>query len=250
MYRKILTVIFITAVMILTGCGKKHVNYPGFIPDEYQGRLGKVVYANNFDGRNPLTGLVMEGPGRMVVEDGALVMDSPDMAGHFTNWINLPIPGNFMMRFDFRLQCDDGLCSLFICAMGKDGISIFDPFLKKREGNFAEYIDGDINNYLLQYYTQNPTHLDDTHNEVRKNAGFELMQKSPTVIDRGSTKQYRVTVIKDYGRILMLIDDDVLFDIVDNNVLDRAPYGNGYIGFRQMKWTKASYDNVVIRKLN
>jgi len=245
MYKKILAFVFIAAALLLTGCGKNRINFPGFVPDEYQDRLGKVVYANNFDGHSPLFGMVMEGPGKAVVQDGKLVMDSPDMAGNLVYWINSQMPANFMMRFDFQVQSEDGLCILFICAAGKDGGSIFEPSLPKRAGNFAEYTDGGINNYLLQYYTQNPTHLDDTNSELRKNAGFTLIQKKPAVIERGSTKEYRITVIKDGGRIIMLADDKVIVDGTD----ETGPYGSGFIGFRQMKWTKAAYDNIVVREL-
>ncbi len=250
MSRKILTVIFIAAALFSAGCKKRYVNFPGFVPDKYQDRLGKVVYANNFDGHSPLAGMVMEGAGRAVVQDGTMVMDSPEMAGHLVNWIDMPMPENFMLRFDFQVQSEDGLCILFICAAGKGGESIFDPSLPKREGNFTEYTDGGINNYLLQYYTQNPTHLEDTDSELRKNAGFELIQKTPAVIKRGSPKQYRITVIKDGGRIIMLADDKIIVDAEDNGVLGLTPYGSGYIGFRQMKWTKAAYDNIVVRQLN
>ncbi len=246
MYRKILSVVFIAALLILAGCGRKRITYPGFVPSEYQDRLGKVVYANNFDGHSPLAGMVMEGAGRAVVTDGWMVMDSPDMAGHLVHWIDTPMPANFMMRFDFKVQSEDGLCILFICASGKDGESIFDPALPKRAGNFVEYTEGGINNYLLQYYTQNPTHLDDTNSELRKNAGFELIEKVPAVIKRGSTKKYRITVIKDGGRILMLANDKVIVDGTDRT----SPLGSGFIGLRQMKWTKAAYDNIVVRELN
>jgi hypothetical protein len=147
------------------------------------------------------------------------------------------------------VQSEDGLCILFICAANKNGQSIFEPALAKRAGNFAEYTNGDINNYLLQYYTQNPTHLEHTDNELRKNAGFALIQQTPAVIERGSPNIYKITVIKDGGKIMMFVDDKLIIDAVDNNALGTAPYSRGYIGLRQMKWTTASYDNIIVRKL-
>ena len=126
--------------------------------------------------------------------------------------------------------------------------NIRSPPLPNGKANFAEYTNGDINNYLLQFHPQNPT--SGAHdNELRKNAGFALIQQTPAVIERGSPNIYKITVIKDGGKIMMFVDDKLIIDAVDNNALGTAPYSRGYIGLRQMKWTTASYDNIIVRKL-
>lgn len=244
---KILTIVLTAVIIFSAGCANSAKK--DCIPKNCRQRIGEVVYANDFQSSEPLFGWVMEGGGRAVLKDGKLVIDSPEAASNLVYWIDKPMPENFILTFDFQVQSEDGLCILFICAANKNGQSIFEPALAKRAGNFAEYTNGDINNYLLQYYTQNPTHLEHTDNELRKNAGFALIQQTPAVIERGSPNIYKITVIKDGGKIMMFVDDKLIIDAVDNNALGTAPYSRGYIGLRQMKWTTASYDNIIVRKL-
>ena len=56
-------------------------------------------------------------------------------------------------------------------------------------------------------------------------------------------------MVKDGGHITMYVNRQKIIDAVDDGSQLGPAYGAGWFGLRQMKWTKARYDNLVIREL-
>lgn len=240
----------VLAVCWVAGCSEtKPSGTYQCLGDDLAEETAQVIYQTDFSDAASLAGWVMEGPGVARIEDGWMVMESPDIENHIVHWLDRELPDSFVAEYDFQVLSEDGLCIIFVAATGKEGQSIFAEGIAERNGQFTQYTKGDINNYLIIYHSQNPTHLEYTDNELRKDAGFELLQKSPTAIPRGSEKVHHIKVVKDADHIMMSVDGKAIVDHVDDGTILGPAYGKGWLGLRQMKWTKARYDNLVIRPL-
>jgi hypothetical protein len=205
---------------------------------------GKLLYENNFNGPNTIQGWRMEGPGKAVINKGALEIYAPDQEYHHVLWCPVDFPSNFIAEWDVQnLDPAGGLVIIFFAAKGAQNESIFDPKLKLRDGTFSQYTKSDINTYHISYYADSPENTDRELAHLRKNKGFNLVYQGPIGIPKKSMKKHHVQLTKLDGLIEMYIDDRLVIHWRDDGKAFGPILSDGKMGFRQMKWTHFKYDN-------
>src|SRR5690606_5091634 len=114
-----------------------------------------------FDDPAVLQDWKLEGGQRMYIEDGHLVLESDrettrstGKANHLVCWLTKEMPADFLLEFTVCPEKRDrGLNIVFFNARGRGGKSIFDSALSPRDGTFAQYHSGDLDNYHISYWS-------------------------------------------------------------------------------------------------
>jgi hypothetical protein len=212
---------------------------------------GKLIYQNNFYSKADIADWIMEGPGKIEFIDHEMHMYAENELGHHVFWCPIDFPANFIAEWDAKnLETDAGLCIIFFSAKGLNGESIFDTSLPKRNtGIFTDYTKGAMNCYHISYYANAK---DDLHREtanLRKNKGFNLVQSGEKGIPIESNLWHHLKLIKDYGHIIMYVDEKKIIDWLDDGSTFGPVLSDGKIGFRQMKWTHFAYKDLKIWSL-
>ncbi|MDP0496355.1 MAG: DUF1961 family protein [Verrucomicrobiota bacterium JB024] len=195
---------------------------------------------------------IKEGPVVTHANDGWTEFESGQKAnnitsGHLVWWYPEPLPESFVAEWDVRILSEYGLCIVFFAATGENDESIFAPSLAARDGDFMQYIRGEIRSYHISYYANTPFNPGRSQANLRKNNSFFLLAQGQAVIQPDSEQTYHVRLIKNKQRILMTIDDRPIIAFTDNKIQRYgAAYGSGYFGLRQMRWTRAEYRNLRI----
>jgi hypothetical protein len=207
---------------------------------------GKVIYENAFNKPLKKDDWKLEGPATMKVEDGRLVVRNTD---HVTFWLKKKCPRDFVAAWDVQPSQVEGLCIVFISANGQGGKDLFDPTLKKRTGQFNQYVRGDLRSYHFSYYAGTRGSAN-----ARKNPGLYMMGMCRDIIGEqiqaGKKGPWRVAVARRGPRIDVSIDGRRLITLNDKADIWGPMHGAGYLGLRQMKRSKmVRYDNLVIREL-
>jgi len=183
---------------------------------------------------------VMEGPGRTEFADGWMTMDSPDGGGHFTYWCPRPFPGSFLAEWDAQcLDAELGLCIVFFAARGPGGEDLFDARLPRRTGLFPDYTMG-LRCYHVSYYANTPDEPRRATSNMRRNPGAHVVAQGPVAIPWDSTAVHRLRLLKDGARVRLEADGVAFIDWADDGALGPA-LGDGWIGLRQMRWTRFRY---------
>jgi len=200
---------------------------------------GKLFYSNSFLNADSLMDWKMEGQAEWKVENDGLHLYSPQQSKHHVLWCPISIPADFIAEWEAKnLNPEAGLCIIFFAACGKNGEDIFSEKLMPRKGIFKQYTQGDINNYHISYYANNPFEKRRNQANLRKNIGFKKVQSGELGIPKSSTEVHHCKLISCKGRILFYVDQKKVIDWTDSE-----PLGPGKIGFRQMKWTHFVYRN-------
>lgn len=203
---------------------------------------GKCLYAMDLQDTTALSDWIMEGKGRKEVKDGWINLFSPGEAGHWVMWYPNNLPMDFIAEWEVQnLHPEAGLCIVFFAATGVQGEDLFSSNLAQRKGVFKQYTQGDINNYHISYYANNPREWGRVKTNLRKNKGFKKVQSMREGIPKSSTQIHRCRLMKVGGRILFYVDERLVIDWKDEQ-----PWGGGKFGFRQMKWTNFRYRNLKI----
>jgi len=205
---------------------------------------GNLLYSNSFSDKEEMINWKMEGPGTTAFENGWMHLYSRNEKGHHVYWCPYDFPNNFIAEWEVQNQeTDAGLCIIFFAALGLNGGDIFDPSLSSRDGDFNDYIKGNMNNYHISYYANGK---DDPGREIanlRKNKGFHKVQSDHPGIPLHSTAIHKVQLIKQAGNITMYIDEREIINWTDDGLQYGKVLAGGKIGFRQMKWTHFAYRN-------
>lgn len=205
-------------------------------------RVGERLYHASLADADSVEGWKMEGPGEVAFKDGWMHMQSPGEKMHHVFWCPKRFPASFVAQWEAQnLETDAGLCIVFFSAAAKDGGSIFDKDLPKRNGNFQRYINGAIRCYHTSYYANAAHNPDREQTNLRKNPGFHLVTEGPEGIPTRSEKVHTITLAKHDNRIRLWVDDRKVIDWTDEGRKGGDPHGDGFIGFRQMKWTHFRY---------
>ena len=221
---------------------------PPFDPEQHRDRL---LYHNAMSSEGILANWILEGPGIMEMNDGWLSLRSerPDgPAGHVVLWCPETFPESFLAEWEFVLEDPIGLIIVFFAARGSQNRDLFDPSLQPRDGDFQQYIRGDIDSYHISYYARMPFEPRSMAN-LRKNAGFHLLANGPIEIRSDERKTYRAALLKEGGRIRMSVDGYTIIDYLDDGERFGPVHGAGNIGFRQMQWTRAQYRNFRVHSI-
>lgn len=200
------------------------------------------VYMSHFDQPDALKDWKLEGGKRMALKSGRLILESTPPEGepsandnHLVCWLTKEMPADFLLEFTVCPQNrKHGLNIVFFNARGKNGESIFAPTLKPRNGLFAQYTNGDLNNYHISYWAG-----DRGTTNLRKNAGFHLLATGKDLIAPAPANVFQtVRVYKRGGMIRLTVDDIISLAFIDDGK-KWGPVWNqpGWIGLRQMAHT-------------
>lgn len=222
---------------------------PPFDPDAFRDRL---LYHNSMESEGLLNSWILEGPGIMEAVDGWLSLRSlrPDgPAGHVVLWCPESFPESFLAEWEFVLEDPIGLTIVFFAARGDNDRDLFDPSLQPRDGDFQQYIRGDVDSYHISYYARMPFEPRSMAN-LRKNSGFHLLANGPIEIRSDDRKIYRAALLKEGGHIRMSVDGYTIIDYLDHGDRFGPVHEAGQIGLRQMQWTRALYRNFRVHSIN
>lgn len=213
----------------------------------------RLFYEDTLLNTGRSTDWILEGPGLLDYTDEGLEMKSatPDAKmGHFVYWLDKKIPSDFVAEWNVRILSEYGLNIVFFNATGPDGISIFDPSVEARDGDFKQYHSSDIDCYHISYYADGEEHPGRSTSNLRKNSGFYLVSNGPAGIPAESSDWHQVTLVKQNGRIQLAVDGDLAIDWVDDGQAYGPILGDGWFGLRQMVWSDALYKNLKIYTFN
>ena len=206
---------------------------------------GKLVYSNKLSSEKQLKSWVLEGNANVEFKNGWMHMYSPNEENHHVYWCPQDFPANFIAEWDAQnFKVDAGLCIIFFCAKGLHGKDIFDSSLPKRTtGEFKDYTRGAMNCYHISYYANGRDQPGRLIANLRKNAGFHLIESSEPGIPLSYTGVNHLKLVKNEGQILMYVDGRKIIDWKDDGNKLGPILGEGKIGFRQMQWTHFAYRN-------
>lgn len=205
---------------------------------------GSLIYQQELTSE-PDDGWIMEGPGVLDFTSSGLRMQSqyPDGdEGHIVYWCPEIFPESFVAEWEIEILSDYGLCIVFFAASGTEGKDLFDSTLAPRDGVFQQYTQGDVESYHISYYANVPQMPRPTSN-LRKNPGFFLMANGPAGISHESQRSHLISLVKDGGHIRLAVDGVLAMEFIDDGEQFGSIYGEGRIGFRQMRWTKTLLNN-------
>jgi hypothetical protein len=225
---------------------------------DLEGRKGDLLFESAMDTPESLDGWVVEGPGIMDFVDGSVVLHSaiprpPDgSTGNFNIWAPMEFPENIVIEWEFKPFSDSDVALLFFAARGKAGEDIFAPFLAPRNGHFQQYVNGDIDNYFVIYFSNRA--LIRTTNYSRaglfKSTGEAVLSQGSSGVLPGEKTWHSLRMIKDGGHLQLQVDGRVVLDGTDSGTDRWGPVlGRGYLGFRQMARTMAAYRHLRVWEL-
>lgn len=205
----------------------------------------KLIYSNSMASPDDMEGWIMEGSGITEFEDGWMHMYSPEEKFHHVYWCPVNFPESFIAEWEVQnLETDAGLCIVFFSALGKNGEDIFDQSFPVRDGNFSQYINSEkFDCYHISYYANGKARPGREISHLRKNSGFNLVQKGQPGISIKSTSVHKIRLIKKHARISMFVDGRNIIDWIDDGQTYGAVLNGGKIGLRQMQWTHFKYRN-------
>lgn len=207
------------------------------------------LYTSNLGQPGTDAGWILEGPGKIHFANGEMVVASsrpqgPD--GHLVYWCPQVFPADFLAEWTVRPLSEHGLCIAFFCATGRRSRDLFDPALPARNGDFQQYIKGEVDAYHVSYYSNTPNEPGRNACNLRKNHGFYLVGNGPPGIAPGSRQRHKVRLLKQGARILLTVDDLIIIDATDDPLRYGPVFGPGRIGLRQMQWMQAAYRDFAV----
>lgn len=221
-------------------------------------RKGELLYSVDMKTKEDIRDWIFEGPGHYEFEENKMILTSeipnpPDFStGHYNFWCPKEFPDKIIVEWEFMPLVDIGACHIFIAAKGNNGENIFDPKLSKRDGHFAQYINGQINNYYFIYFSNiqrmRTTNMATTW--ITKSSKQAMLALGEVGIEPGNERFFKMRLIKDSAHIQLQIDGKVCLDYTDTDD-DRydAVLEGGKISFRQMAASVAAYKNFNVWEL-
>jgi hypothetical protein len=187
----------------------------------------------------------LEGTGTATIEDGHLVLQEDSGGVGVVLWTQADWPADVEFSFDLSFGNNRGIGVFFFAARGTQGEDLFDT-PTPRTGEYEEYIRGEIDAYSLSMHRYFPDGKNNPGSNLRRNAGFNLLQTATPDPVLEANRDYHVVVRKEGGAIRVEVDGEVTHDYVDED-----PLGSGKIGFRLRgnQSCRMSIDNLAIRGL-
>jgi hypothetical protein len=253
------------------GCGatvpepvRHQANGTTFKPTDVD--FARPVYRAEFDRPEELRDWVLESGASARIEAGRLVLRSAPPADptirrtdheafyraardHVVCWLKREIPADFLLEVALRPEDkQSGLNIVFFSFRGRNGESVLDPTLAKRNGTFIQYHTGDLDGYHVSYWAapRSTTH-------IRKNRGFHMVTASDLnpIADSPPEIFDVLRIYKRAGMIRVMVNDQVIVAWDDDGksfgpVIARP----GWIGLRQMGYTlRTDYERIVVYPL-
>lgn len=212
---------------------------------------GDLIYNSTLSSKSDIDDWKMEGPGDVSFEGGWMEMDSPDEEGNHVFWCPEEFPGSFIATWNAQnLNTEAGLVIVFFAAKGKNGVSVLDSSLPERDGTFEQYTRGAIQCYHISYYANAKHNPGRESANLRKNPGFNQVQKGRKGIPIESEEVQKITLVKNGPHIAFFINNREVINWYDSGLIDTSSHKKGQIGFRQMKWTHFRYSNLSVWDLD
>lgn len=217
----------------------------------------QLLYENPLAGPDDVADFIAEGSpvvsfpmGCMRLENGRPSEDG--QAANYLFWCPEVFPEDISASWTFKPIREPGLAMFWMSAAGRKGEDLFDPSLAKREGQYRQYFDGDINAYHVSYFRRKQEDERRFHTcNMRKSHGFHLVCQGadpiPSIADIHDP--FRIAVTKCAGRIRLSINDLLIFDWQDDGQTYGPVHGPGRIGFRQMAPLIAEYSDLKVHAI-
>ncbi len=177
-----------------------------------------------------LAGWPDEGAGSVRLEEGTLVVDSPD-GGH-TVFFGEELPADILVRFVCRV----------VPSGGNNNINLISHCRPEHPGEFPVVADGAYKGYhALPGYIV--TFVNDGESSgrtrLRRNPGFELIQEARETASEAG-RDYDIVFVARSGRLMYHIDGERIHDWTDPD-----PHGGGFFALRTWK-TVLEYSEIEI----
>ncbi|GAA6203662.1 DUF1961 family protein [Thalassotalea sp. SU-HH00458] len=167
------------------------------------------------------------------------IKGTPIRYGNIVLWNKLSLPSNYAIEYDFQSASPYPLHMLLFSAMGINEQSIFSTRLPKRNGIANQYMNSDLSNYRISYFSGKRATIN-----MRKSPGRHLIASIPELPSLIMGEKYKIKLIKFNQHIHFYINDALIIDYIDTN-----PLLGGHWGFRLMLFAKSYYDNIKIYSL-
>ena len=200
---------------------------------------GELLYECKFDSEAELKDWIMEGPGKVKIEEGRLIYSNAE--GHAVYWLRKQFPSDILIEWQFAPTQQKGLTIIFFAARPREGKGdVLQSGLAPRDGTFIQYTRGDIDSYHCSYFTYGRGSVN-----LRKNSGFKLLAIGPNVIGPEHIgKLQDCFLVKRGGHIIVGVNGRVTLEHDDTRGPYGPPHGGGMIGLRQMAHTVSGiYEN-------
>jgi hypothetical protein len=187
----------------------------------------------------------LEGTGTATIENGHLVLQEDSGGIGVVLWTQADWPSDVEFAFDLSFSNNRGIGVFFFAARGTQGEDLFETSTP-RTGEYEEYIRGEINAYSLSLHRYFPDGKNNPGSNLRRNAGFNLLQTASPDPVLEANRGYHVVIRKEGGAIRVEVDGEVTHDYIDED-----PLGAGKIGFRLRgdSSCRMMVDNVMIQGL-
>lgn len=215
----------------------------------------ELLYENPLSRAEDIKDFRLEGDANISFPQGRMFLKNAykrDMANgrhaNFILWCEREFPDHISVSWDFRPMTDEGLAMFWISARGRKGEDLFDASLAPRNGDYAQYFDGDIDALHVSYFRRNPSEIIFRTCNLRKSHGFHMMSQSadPLPDARNAKDPYRMEVVKSGSAFLFSINDFPLINWIDDGLAFGPVLSGGKIGFRQMAGLVAEYADLQV----
>jgi len=190
---------------------------------------------------------VFEGSGRAWTEGGRLHIENdqdhpPELPGHVVLWNTRSFPADFLLEFALSPQDSaNGLGIVFFNATSREGRSIFDPGLSRRDGLLPKYA-FELNCYHVSYWATSEYGTPRRTTNLRKNPWCYLAACGNDLITGAGPGPHLVRVLKQGGKIRVETCGKMSLVFDDDGATHGPVWQAGRIGLRQMKYTvRGSY---------
>lgn len=189
--------------------------------------------------------------GRMRLENAYDRDKEKGLHGNFVLWCDQDFPDYVSASWDFRPMTDAGLAMFWVAAKGRGDEDVFDASLAPRDGNYPQYMRGDINALHVSYFRRNPTEIVFRTCNLRKSHGFHLVAQGgdPLPDAKYAAAPYRIEVVKAGPYFAISMNGVLLFDWTDDGEQYGPVLEDGKIGFRQMAGLVAEYGNLQVHRI-
>jgi hypothetical protein len=173
----------------------------------------------------------------MLTKDG----NSRFIGGHVQYWNKVPHPENFLIRIRFQPACLFPLHMVSFCGRGLNGEDVLDPSLAPRFGLGGQYMNGDIQNYRISYWTGTRGTIN-----MRRAPGRVLVDGVEGHLPMSALeKEVLLEIYRFEGKVVFKCDGETKLEWTDPD-----PLSAGSFSLRLMAAAKGWYDQYEVYELH
>ncbi|HNX52810.1 MAG TPA: DUF1961 family protein [Pontiellaceae bacterium] len=162
------------------------------------------------------------------------------MGGHLQFWNKTPHPDNFLIRIKLKALSPYPLHMLTVCARGLQGESVFDRALEPRYGLEYQYLQNDLANYRVSFWSGLRKSC-----AMRRAPGRVLVAEQPVDLPADVQQRFvQLELLRWNGRLVFRCDGQTLLEYTDPK-----PLSGGWFSIRLMAAAKGLYDDYEVYAL-